>query len=196
MISLFFTSDSYGEEFFDNPEFQSFGHFFDSVKLGFRLSSNVDVVMAKMTKMTKQDSLTRFLSFIELIQLISNSQLDLLSSVIHKKRFSETEGKRMREIMEYTLVNYDKDLSVAQVAAIANMSPNAFCRYFKQRTNKTYINLVLDIRIGQACKLLSRNKDLRVSEVAYQSGFNNLTNFNRKFKEIKGMTPSQFRNNI
>ena len=98
--------------------------------------------------------------------------------------------------MEYTLVNYDKDLSVAQVAAIANMSPNAFCRYFKQRTNKTYINLVLDIRIGQACKLLSRNKDLRVSEVAYQSGFNNLTNFNRKFKEIKGMTPSQFRNNI
>ena len=98
--------------------------------------------------------------------------------------------------MEYTLDNFDKILTVKEVAEIANMTPNAFCRYFKQRANKTYFNFVLDIRIGHACKLLSRNRELRISEIAFQSGFNNLTNFNRKFKQIKGLTPSEFRDSF
>ncbi|UCE93652.1 MAG: AraC family transcriptional regulator, partial [Flavobacteriaceae bacterium] len=67
------------------------------------------------------------------------------------------------------------------------------CRYFKQRTNKTYINFLLDIRIENSCKLLAKNSDLSIAEISYQCGFNNLTNFNRKFKSIKGMTPSDFR---
>lgn len=196
MISLFFGPDSYGEGFFDHPEFQSFIHFFDSVKVGFQLLTNTETVLHMVKQMANQDSLVRFLSFIELLEIISSSDVKPLSSVIHKRRFNEAEGKRMREIMEYTMENYDRDLSVVEAAAIANMSPNAFCRYFKQRTNKTYINFVLDIRIGQACKLLNRNNDLRISEIAFKTGFNNLSNFNRKFKQIKGMTPSEFRTGI
>jgi AraC-like DNA-binding protein len=196
MVSLFFTTNSYGEGFFEHPEFHSIRHFFDSVKLGFRLSSKTDGMGQKMIEMTQQDSLERFLSFIELLHQLSRSELELLSSVIHRKRFSENDGKRMREIMQYTLENFDKGLTVQEVAEIANMSPNAFCRYFKQRANKTYINFVIDIRIGHACKLLQRNSDLRISEIAFQSGFNNLTNFNRKFRQIKGLTPSEFRSSF
>ena len=196
MISLFFTPGSYGEGFFGHPEFHSFGHFFDSVKLGFKLNLNTGDLGKKMLEMTRQDSLDRFLSFIELLRETSKRDLNILSSAIHKKRFSEVEGKRMRKIMEYTLDNFDKNLTVKEVAEIANMTPNAFCRYFKQRANKTYFNFVLDIRIGHACKLLSRNRELRISEIAFQSGFNNLTNFNRKFKQIKGLTPSEFRDSF
>ena len=196
MISLFFTPSSYGEDFFGHPEFHSFGHFFDSVKLGFKLNLNTRGLGKKMLEMTHQDSLDRFLSFIELLRETSKRDLNTLSSAIHKKRFSEIEGKRMRKIMEYTLDNFDKNLTVKEVAEIANMTPNAFCRYFKQRANKTYFNFVLDIRIGHACKLLSRNRELRISEIAFQSGFNNLTNFNRKFKQIKGLTPSEFRDSF
>lgn len=196
MVSLFFTRESYGAGFFDQPEFHSFGRFFESVKQGFRLTSNTIELGQKIIEMTKQSSLVRFLSFIELLDQVSRSELNVLSSEIHKKRFGEVEGKRMREIMQYTLENFDKHLTVKEASEIANMSPNAFCRYFKQRANKTYISFVLDIRIGHACKLLSRNRDLRISEIAFQSGFNNLTNFNRKFKQIKGLTPSEFRNSF
>jgi AraC-like DNA-binding protein/quercetin dioxygenase-like cupin family protein len=196
MISLFFTPGSYGDGFFEHPEFDSFRPFFDSVKQGFRIRSNTKELGRKIIEMTQQSSLDRFLSFIELLYAISHSELAILSSVIHKKRFSEVEGNRMREIMDYTLENFDQKLSVADVAEIANMTPNAFCRYFKQRANKTYVNFVLDIRIGHACKLLSRSGELRISEIAFKSGFNNLTNFNRKFKQIKGLTPSEFRNSF
>ncbi|WP_342454892.1 helix-turn-helix domain-containing protein [Tenacibaculum sp. L6] len=75
------------------------------------------------------------------------------------------------------------------------MTPNAFCRYFKQRTNKTYFTFLNELRIENACKLLSSDKSMAISEIAYQCGFNNLSNFNRKFKEVKSMSPSIFRKN-
>ena len=114
-------------------------------------------------------------------------------NVLKEKGFGEEEGNRMRKIMEFTFAHYDRKLSVSRVAEIASMTPNAFCRYFEQRTNKTYINFVLEIRIGQACRLLKQRKDLQISEIAFQCGFNNLTNFNRKFKQLKKLTPSEFR---
>ena len=129
----------------------------------------------------------------EILQAISKETMVTLSSAIHRKTYGEEEGKRMRDIFEFSINNFDQNISLNQVADIANMTPNAFCRYFKQRTNKTYMNFLLDIRIGNACKLLTKKTDLSIAEISYKSGFNNLTNFNRKFKSIKGITPSEFR---
>ena len=89
--------------------------------------------------------------------------------------------------------NFHKEVSLHDIANIANMTPNAFFRYFKQRTNKTFVNFLIDIRIGNACKLLTKKNDLSITEISYKSGFNNLANFNRKFKAIKGITPSEYR---
>ncbi len=194
MISLFFTPDAYGAGFFDHPEFNEFQNLFEIVKLGCQLGSNTSEAKQKIWSMRNQSALDRFLSFIELLQIFGRSRLLPISSSVIKKRFGEEEGNRMRKIMEYTFAHYDRKLYVSQAAEIASMTPNAFCRYFKQRTNKTYINFVLEVRIGQACRLLKQRKDLQVSEIAFQCGFNNLTNFNRKFKQFKKQTPSQFRN--
>lgn len=194
MISLFFTPDAYGDGFFDHPEFNEFQNFFEIVKLGCQLGSNTKRVKQIMCDMRNQSVLDRFLSFIELLQTFSRSRLLPISSFVIKKRFGEEEGNRMRKIMEYTFAHYQGQLSVSQAAEISSMTPNAFCRYFKQRTNKTYISFVLEIRIGQACRLLKHRKDLQISEIAFQCGFNNLTNFNRKFKQFKNLTPSEFRN--
>lgn len=194
MISLFFTPEAYGAGFFDHPEFNEFQNLFEIVKLGCQLGSNNSEVKRKIWGMRNQSALDRFLSFIELLQILGRSRLLPISSFVIKKRFGEEEGNRMRKIMEYTFAHFHRKLSVAQAAEIASMTPNAFCRYFKQRTNKTYISFVLEIRIGQACRLLKQRKDLQISEIAFQCGFNNLTNFNRKFKQFKKQTPSQFRN--
>lgn len=103
------------------------------------------------------------------------------------------EGKRMRTIFEYTLENYHQKITLQEVANKANMTKNAFCKYFKNRTNKTYFNFLNEIRIENASKLIMIKKEISINEIAYITGFNNISNFNRKFKEIKKMTPLNFK---
>ncbi len=193
MISLFFMKSSYGDHFFDLPEFKSLNPLFQASNMGIQLKDPSEKLVHSMERITVASKLNRFISFMEILQAISKETMPTLSSAIHRKSYGEEEGKRMRDIFEFSINNFDQNISLNQVAGIANMTPNAFCRYFKQRTNKTYINFLLDIRIGNACKLLTKKTDLSIAEISYKSGFNNLTNFNRKFKSIKGMTPSEFR---
>ena len=193
MISLFFMKSGYGDDFFKLPEFKSLEPVFKASALGIRLKKPSETLQHLLERINQSAKLNRFISFLEILQAISKEKIITLSSDIHNKSYGEEEGKRMRDIFEFSLNHYDQNISLHQVAGIANMTPNAFCRYFKQRTNKTYINFLLDIRIGNACKLLAKKTDLSIAEISYKSGFNNLTNFNRKFKSIKGITPSEFR---
>jgi AraC-like DNA-binding protein len=91
--------------------------------------------------------------------------------------------------------NFTSDLTLNQVAEIANMSPNTFCQFFKQRTRKTFVSFLNEVRIGYACKLLS-GQDHNISEICYLSGFHNLSNFNRQFIKIVNKTPLQYKKGI
>jgi AraC-like DNA-binding protein len=193
MISLFFKKDSYGEGFFNLPEFAHFQDFFNEIGLGLQVLSNEKDLFQLLSKINTLPKYNQFISFLEVLHLISISKKRTLSSLINLKKYGGNEGKRMSDIFQYTMNNYHKEVTLHQVSDIANMTPNAFCRYFKQRTNKTFVNFLIDIRIGNACKLLTKNNDLNITEISYKSGFNNLANFNRKFKAIKGVTPSEYR---
>ena len=99
----------------------------------------------------------------------------------------------MSAVFEYAIEYYHQNITLEEVAEKANMSKNAFCRYFKKRTNKTFFQFLIEIRIERAGKLLSKSQELSVLEVSELCGFNNISNFNRKFKEIKGMSPLVYR---
>ena len=79
-----------------------------------------------------------------------------------------------------------------EAAQTAHMSTPSFCRYLKKRTRKTFTGLVNDLRIAEAQKLL-HNDQFSISEIAFEVGFNNLSNFNRRFKTITGKTPGEYR---
>ena len=196
MVSLFFSKNSYGEGFFNLPEFEHFQNFFNDASLGFKVLSNKEKLLLHLSQIKKRSKYKQFTTFLEIIGIISEGKKRTLSSLINLKKYAGNEGKRMSDIFQYTMNNYHNEISLDQVSDIANMTPNAFCRYFKQRTNKTFVNFLIDIRIGNACKLLAKNNDLNITEISYKSGFNNLANFNRKFKAIKGITPSEYRKNI
>ncbi len=196
MVSLFFSKNSYGEGFFNLPEFEHFQNFFNDASLGFKVLSNKEKLSLHLSQIKKRSKYKQFTTFLEIIGIISEGKKRTLSSLINLKKYAGNEGKRMSDIFQYTMNNYHNEISLDQVSDIANMTPNAFCRYFKQRTNKTFVNFLIDIRIGNACKLLAKNNDLNITEISYKSGFNNLANFNRKFKAIKGITPSEYRKNI
>jgi AraC-like DNA-binding protein len=193
MISIFFSKNSYGEGFFKLPEFEHFQQFFNDAVLGFEVLSNKNEIAKLLNTIRKVSKYQQFTAFLEILNLIAKAETRTLSSLINLKKYGGNEGKRMSDIFQYTMDNFQKEITLNDVADIANMTPNAFCRYFKQRTTKTFVNFLIDIRIGNACKLLTNNNDFSITEISYKSGFNNLANFNRKFKAIKGITPSEYR---
>jgi len=99
----------------------------------------------------------------------------------------------MQDVFEFTMTNYRQEISLEKISNVANMTKNAFCKYFKKRTNKTYFRFLNELRIEHACKLVVSNNDFTLAEIAYKSGYKNISNFNRQFKALKKKSPSEFR---
>ena len=102
----------------------------------------------------------------------------------------------MSAVLEFTMNHFQQEISLSTISQEAAMTKNAFCKYFKKRTNKTYITFLNELRIEEASKLLQVEKDLSITEIAEACGFQNISNFNRKFKQIKGQTPRDFRKSL
>jgi AraC-like DNA-binding protein len=105
---------------------------------------------------------------------------------------SEKDGSRMNRVMQFVLAHRFQKITLAEMAAEAHLSKEAFCRFFKLRTRKTFTDYLLHLRINEAQKLLQET-DLSISEIGYRVGFENLSYFNRSFKRIAGMTPREVR---
>ncbi|MFC0603008.1 AraC family transcriptional regulator [Winogradskyella pulchriflava] len=192
MLSLFFTEKSFGQSFFDLEELKGIQAFFERSKYGFKLNSNQNKAKRLFLQLENASKFNHFVILLQLLDLMVNSDYKSLSSFVYDKKYSDVDGDRMRNVFEFTLNNYDKDISLEEVSKIASMTKNAFCKYFKKRTNKTYVQFLNEFRIEMVCKLLKEKSDHSIAEVAYLSGFRNMSNFNRIFKTIKGGTPSLF----
>ncbi|MBG6130511.1 AraC-like DNA-binding protein [Aquimarina sp. EL_43] len=197
MISLFFTKESFGNLFFKLPEFNDLSGFFRNSVYGIRVFSKKEKLKKQFLKIVeKKEKLDRFTIFLKILKILKTSNIKTISSFISKRAYTDNEGKRMAKVFQVVMNEFNRDFSLKEVADLANMTPNAFCRYFKQRTNKTFFQFLIEVRIENACRLISRELDITISEVSYRSGFKNLSNFNRKFKEIKGMTPSDYKKRL
>lgn len=105
---------------------------------------------------------------------------------------SDKDGSRMNQVMQFLLENRFDKITLSQAASTANLSKEAFCRFFKLRTRKTFTQYLIQLRINEAQKLLQET-DMGISEIACQVGFENLSYFNRSFKTIVGISPREFR---
>ena len=141
----------------------------------------------------KRSKLDILINLLQILKLCARASYTSLSSYVYDKKFSVNEGERIRNVFEYTMNHFEKDISLDTIASVANMTKNAFCKYFKKRTNKTYIEFLTELRIEKACQLLTKTKDLQISEIAETCGFNNISNFNRQFKKVKQHAPSHYK---
>jgi len=103
------------------------------------------------------------------------------------------QNNRLKKIYEYVFFNFQGEIRLNEVSSLLGITEGAFCAFFKKNTKKTFSDFVKDVRIGYACKLLVQDEDKPISEVCYDSGFNNFANFNRQFKEITGISPKDYR---
>lgn len=140
-----------------------------------------------------QPGFIRYLKLLEIIFLMSiNDDCHLLSttSFAHVKETSNS--RRITKIKEYIGQNFAEPLRLESLASLANMTPNAFSRFFKRHTNQTLSDYIIDIRLGHAIRNLV-DTTMTSSEICYMCGFNNLSNFNRLFRKKKGCSPMEFR---
>ncbi len=194
-LTFFFDRYTLGERFLDLPEAKDLVNFIDQSGRGLKLTGEgLEPLRQSIRSLFNQVGLDRIISLIEVLKQLSLSEdFEFLSGHLQTKKMSELEGKRLNDIFNFTMKEYARPIKLEEVAAVAHMSPTAFCRYFKQHTRKTYLDFLNEYRIGQACKLLVE-KDKPIAQVAFECGFNNLSNFNRKFKRVLGSSPRQVLN--
>tara|TARA_R110002049_G_scaffold11341_3_gene53627 strand:+ start:3878 stop:4723 length:846 start_codon:yes stop_codon:yes gene_type:complete len=193
MLSVFFTEASFGEAFFELNELAEIKHFLSKTLQGLEIKTDKNDIIKNFLKLKDASKLERFILFLKIMKLFSKAESTPLSTFVYHKKYSDIEGKRMRDVFDFTLENAYQKITLDDVAGVANMTKNAFCKYFKKRTNKTFGSFLIELRVENACKLLNTDKDLSINEVAFKSGFNNISNFNRQFKMIKHISPNTFR---
>lgn len=192
-MTLFFDQNTFGKTFLELPEARALSNLMIAAERGMRIKPEITPDVSTMIRAVfREQGLGRIILLLQILNLLSRPEAyDFLTGRLQVKQLNEAEGKRLNDIFRFTMQEYDRPIKLDEIAAIANMSPSAFCRYFKQHTRKTYLDFLNEYRISQACKLLT-NRDKPVSQVCYEAGFNNLSNFNRKFKEVMGQTPKGY----
>jgi AraC-like DNA-binding protein len=149
-----------------------------------------------LSKAVKETGIQHIITLFKIVQLLSiTEEYKLLAGSDYSNNFQHSENERMNDVYRFLIKNFTKEISLAEVAGIAAMNPNAFCRFFKMHTQKSLIQFVNELRIGHACKLLN-NPNLSITHIAYECGYNNVSNFNRFFKIVKKISPREYRKEI
>ena len=192
-ISVHFNQEALGERFLGLPELSHIRRLFARSSRGLSLSGQLQTQARQMLeKMESLQGFERLLLLFELLHEISQREAEQIALAnISFEVMEGTGDQKLNQVFQYVMDHFHQPLSLPQVAGIANLSVSAFCRYFKLRTRKTFVRFLNEIRIDAACKqLLEGNHN--VTEICYQVGFNNLSNFNRQFKHIMKCTPSEY----
>jgi AraC-like DNA-binding protein len=137
--------------------------------------------------------MNRLISLLNLLNSLADSPDYELLSNPDLSWENNKDSDRLNKVFDYLMTHFTENIQLEEVAELANMSYSGFCRYFKNRTKKTFSHFVNEIRIGYACKRLMESDITSISNVCFECGFNNLTNFNEQFKKIVKVTPHQFK---
>lgn len=143
---------------------------------------------------TPQPGFIRYLRFMEILYILATTEdYKILSTSSFVQSFeTDINSKRIQKIQEYIFSHYFEQFKLEDLADIAGLTSTSLSRFFKQVTHQTLTDFVLEVRLGNAIRSLV-DTDKTISEICYESGFNNLSNFNRLFKKKKGCCPQEFR---
>jgi AraC-like DNA-binding protein len=185
-----FNENFWGPQFLELPENINLKTVLEKAKRGLQVIGKTKQKVSELLELLQEvEGPSRIIFLIEALNAIANSkQLVQLSSMGFKPDLIDAEKDRINAIYEYSIKNFKRKIQLEEIAEVANISPNSFCRYFKSRTRKTYSQFLIELRVGYACKLLIENNQC-IKRLCYESGFNNFTSFHKYFKMITGKSP-------
>lgn len=149
-----------------------------------------------MLDMEEMNDSERFFSLLLIFKIFTTTkEYMVLSSPAFSEPFWQDEQGSMQKALKHILQNFQKHVNIKDLLEITHMSNTSFYAAFKQTYRMAFKDYLLNVRVGYACKLLTDGSQ-SISGIAYDSGFGNISNFNRQFKKIKGVTPSQYQEQI
>lgn len=189
--------DFLGATFMDLPETKSIQALFERARGGIAFGADTRYLVGeRMEALAGQHPFERLMGFISILHDLEQAD-DY--KVLNAEGFAiEThvqDNDRINMVFNYVKDNFREAIPLEDVAEIASMTVPSFCRYFKKMTRKTFVHFVNEYRVVHACKLLAE-QPISISEVCYESGFNNFSHFNKSFKEITGKSASQYRHEL
>jgi AraC-like DNA-binding protein len=194
VILVQFDENFLGKKFTGLPEMKGIRELFGKAAHGIRFSGrSAAKIGEKIIQISEEQGWKRLLYMVEMLCMMSESiEYELLSSRGFTEASKYANQEKISDIFHYMITNYNREISLEEIADRANMNASAFCRYFKKSTSKTFSQALNEIRIGFACKRMI-NTDKSISEIAYDCGYYNVPYFNRVFKNVKGSTPQNYR---
>jgi AraC-like DNA-binding protein/quercetin dioxygenase-like cupin family protein len=189
--------DFLGKGFLQAPEMREMQRLFERSRKGIIFNGQARAIAGqRLRDMVRLEPFERLLALLETLQfLASTEEYKSLNADGFALEVQAQHLERMQEIYQYVEDNFQQDIALDEAARRVNMTVPAFCRYFKRLTGKTFTHFVNEVRIAHACRLLN-NEHLSIAAVSFDSGFNNLSHFNKQFRLIAGVSPRVFRQNL
>lgn len=193
---LQFPSHIFGSGFLDLQVARPIRDLFEQSERGMSLNGQLNSRVADRMQsvfLPRRSPLDRLGQLLQLLADIAQSkEYSVLSLSTMTQPESPGQVATMRRTLAYVHENATRDISQRDAARLAGLSPAGFSRFFSRHFGKPFVAYVAEVRVGQACRLLLED-ELGIAEIAERAGFNNLANFNRRFRLLKGVTPSEYR---
>lgn len=193
-IVIKFSPDFAGDLFMKLPEMKHINNLIqEEAALGLKIQGDLrDRVENKLAEFSILDNTNRLIQLIKILDEISRSKEYVKLSSISYRNTGSAQATRVSTVLDYLARNYHKELTLDMVAAQVNMNRNAFCRFFKKATRKSLFTVINEVRISKARNLLVETR-MDVTQICYEVGYNNISNFHRAFKNNTRMSPLVYR---
>ncbi|WP_075590856.1 helix-turn-helix domain-containing protein [Labilibacter marinus] len=178
------------------PEFAQLGLVLEQIKYGIELVGDTNIAVREiLERMTITPSLSNYLSLFKILEVLAqeDSTYKRLSTVKYDNK--KVYNDKTKHVLDYLAVHYLNNIGISTLSEHVGMSRSGFCNFFKAQTGVTFSHYLNQLRVSKACELLVTSKK-SVSEIAYEVGYENLAYFNRRFKEIKGVTPKAYKTSL
>jgi AraC-like DNA-binding protein len=195
-VTIQFHKDLFDDRFLKRNQLINIRNMFENSKRGVMFSkATIDAIAPRILTLSKRNGFDSILELLSIIHDLSISRdIKLLSdSTFTVEQFSYN-SRRVERVFEFMNNNFSKQITLTDVAKIANMPEASFSRFIKKRTGYSFVDSLTEIRLGHVSRMLIDTTQ-SIAEVAFKCGFNNMANFNRTFKKKKGYTPKEFREN-
>lgn len=193
-IVIQFDESFLGNTFFEIPEAAKIKELLHISKAGISIRKDLkEKLIPKIIQLTDLKPLNKLLILIEILDEIANADAtENIDFAFSKHDYNNTETARFQKIFSYLIEHFTQEISLEEMANIADLSPTSFCRYFKNITKKTFVEVLIEFRLQYACQLLKKT-DLPIHQIAFDSGFGDVPYFNKQFRKHKGFSPLVFR---
>ncbi|HZH96400.1 MAG TPA: AraC family transcriptional regulator [Flavisolibacter sp.] len=192
-VVVHFLENSFGNNFLSLPETKKIGQLLAESGRGLNITGNTNkLIQGKLMELLALKEFPRYMKLLEILDVLSGSKEWQYISGGSTMGVNEKESERMNNVLKFVMEHFGDHITLAHAAKAAHMAENSFSRFFKQRTRKTFSNYLAELRLNHAAKLLI-DGGKAISEICYECGFKNPSNFHRYFKALHKTTPLEYR---